>query len=63
MKAFGKLDVFVGSAGVGAGNLSVVEVLLDKLEAAVDELYAINVTGCLLGAARFCPRCCVPAAT
>ena len=55
VKAFGKLDVFVGNAGVGAGNLSLAEVPLDKLEAAIDEIYAINVKGYLLGARAALP--------
>ncbi|WP_307827256.1 SDR family oxidoreductase [Gordonia rubripertincta] len=55
VKAFGKLDVFVGNAGVGAGNLSLAEVPLDKLDAAIDEIYAINVKGYLLGARAALP--------
>ncbi|MEO9327031.1 SDR family oxidoreductase [Gordonia aurantiaca] len=55
LDAFGKLDVFVGNAGVGAGNLSLAEVPLDKLEAAIDEIYAINVKGYLLGARAALP--------
>ncbi|MEU9020321.1 SDR family oxidoreductase [Actinomadura sp. NPDC048394] len=48
--AFGRLDVFVGNAGVGAGNLPLAGIPLDRLEAAIDEIYAINVKGYLLGA-------------
>ncbi|GAA2357620.1 SDR family oxidoreductase [Dactylosporangium salmoneum] len=48
--AFGGLDVFVGNAGVGAGNLKLAEVPLDRLESAIDEIYDINVKGYLLGA-------------
>lgn len=47
---FGQLDVFVGNAGVGAGNLLLSEIPVDRLEAAVDEIFAINVKGYLLGA-------------
>lgn len=47
---FGGLDVFVGNAGVGAGNLKLAEIPLNKLEEAIDEIYAINVKGYLLGA-------------
>lgn len=48
--AFGELDVFVGNAGVGAGNQLLVDTPANKLEAAIDEIYAINVKGYLLGA-------------
>jgi NAD(P)-dependent dehydrogenase (short-subunit alcohol dehydrogenase family) len=50
LDAFGRLDVFVGNAGVGAGNLSLAQVPLDKLEVAIDEIIDINVKGYLLGA-------------
>lgn len=49
-KAFGKLDVFVGNVGVGAGNLPLVDIPADRLEAAIDEIYAVNVKAYLLGA-------------
>lgn len=47
---FGQLDVFVGNAGVGAGNLLLSEIPVERLEDAVDEIFAINVKGYLLGA-------------
>ncbi|MGI6873352.1 SDR family oxidoreductase [Amycolatopsis sp. 3B14] len=47
---FGGLDAFVGNAGVGAGNLLLSEIPLDRLESAVDEMFDINVKGYLLGA-------------
>lgn len=50
LSTFGRLDVFVGNAGVGAGNLALVDIPVDRLEAAIDEIYAINVKGYLLGA-------------
>ncbi len=55
VKKFGGLDVFVGNAGVGAGNLKLVDIPLDQLEAAIDEIYAINVKGYLLGARASLP--------
>jgi NAD(P)-dependent dehydrogenase (short-subunit alcohol dehydrogenase family) len=54
--AFGKLDVFVGNVGVGAGNLALADVPIDKLEAACDEILAINVKGYLLGARASLPE-------
>jgi NAD(P)-dependent dehydrogenase (short-subunit alcohol dehydrogenase family) len=56
VRAFGKLDTFVGNAGVGAGNLKLAELPVDRLEAAIDEIYAINVKGYLLGARAALPE-------
>lgn len=50
LDTFGRLDAFVGNVGVGAGNLSLAEIPLDRLELAIDEIYDINVKGYLLGA-------------
>lgn len=50
VETFGSLDVFVGNAGVGAGNLPLAKIPTEKLEEAIDEIYAINVKGYLLGA-------------
>jgi NAD(P)-dependent dehydrogenase (short-subunit alcohol dehydrogenase family) len=54
--AFGKLDVFVGNVGVGANNLSLVDIPKDKLEAACDEMFGINIKGYLLGARASLPE-------
>lgn len=56
VESFGKLDIFVGNAGVGAGNLLLSEIPADRLEAAIDEIYAINVKGYLLGARAAVPE-------
>lgn len=48
--AFGRLDIFVGNAGVLDGFVTLTEMPADKLAAACDELFAINVKGCILGA-------------
>jgi NAD(P)-dependent dehydrogenase (short-subunit alcohol dehydrogenase family) len=48
--AFGRLDIFVGNAGVLDGFLRLTDLPEDKLSAACDELFAINVKGCILGA-------------
>ena len=47
---FGRLDIFVGNAGVLDGFLRLADLPEDKLAAACDELFAINVKGCILGA-------------
>jgi NAD(P)-dependent dehydrogenase (short-subunit alcohol dehydrogenase family) len=48
--AFGRLDIFVGNAGVLDGFIPLVDIPEDKLAATCDELFAINVKGCILGA-------------
>jgi NAD(P)-dependent dehydrogenase (short-subunit alcohol dehydrogenase family) len=48
--AFGRLDIFVGNAGVLDGFVPLAAMPEDKLAAACDELFAINVKGCILGA-------------
>ena len=48
--AFGRLDIFVGNAGVFDRALPLADIPEDQLAAACDELFAVNVKGCLLGA-------------
>jgi NAD(P)-dependent dehydrogenase (short-subunit alcohol dehydrogenase family) len=48
--AFGKLDIFVGNAGLLDGFLRLTELPEERLAAACDELFAVNVKGCILGA-------------
>lgn len=48
--AFGHLDVFVGNAGIGDQGISLLDIPEEKLSAAFDELYGVNVKGYLLGA-------------
>jgi cis-2,3-dihydrobiphenyl-2,3-diol dehydrogenase len=47
---FGRLDCFIGNAGVWDFNLSLAELPDDRIERAFDELFGINVKGCMLGA-------------
>jgi NAD(P)-dependent dehydrogenase (short-subunit alcohol dehydrogenase family) len=56
VEAFGKLDVFVGNAGVFDGFLSLPQIAEDKLEALFDRLFAINVKGYLFGAKAALPE-------
>jgi cis-2,3-dihydrobiphenyl-2,3-diol dehydrogenase len=46
--AFGKLDCAIGNAGVWDYSTSLVDLPEDRLDAAFDELFQINVKGCLL---------------
>jgi NAD(P)-dependent dehydrogenase (short-subunit alcohol dehydrogenase family) len=54
--AFGKLDTFVGNAGIFDGMLSVVDIEPGKLGAGFDEMYAVNVKGCLYGVKAAIPH-------
>ncbi|HTV44122.1 MAG TPA: 3-(cis-5,6-dihydroxycyclohexa-1,3-dien-1-yl)propanoate dehydrogenase [Stellaceae bacterium] len=47
---FGRLDVFVGNAGVLDGFMTLRDMPEERLAAACDELFAVNVKGCILGA-------------
>ena len=47
---FGRLDCFIGNAGVWDFNLSLAQLPDDRIERAFDELFGINVKGCMLGA-------------
>ena len=48
--AFGRLDVFVGNAGVFDNFLPLADVPEERLSEAFDEMFALNVKGYLLGA-------------
>src|SRR5262249_59454008 len=47
VRAFGRLDIFVGNAGIFDVYASFAELPADKLGQAYDELFAVNVKGCL----------------
>lgn len=52
---FGKLDCFIGNAGIWDHNASLLETTPERLEAGFQELYGVNVLGCLLGAKAAAP--------
>ena len=54
--AFGRLDVFVGNAGVFDRSIPLAEIAEDQLAAACDELFGVNVKGCFLGAKAALPE-------
>jgi NAD(P)-dependent dehydrogenase (short-subunit alcohol dehydrogenase family) len=56
VEAFGRLDVFVGNAGVFDNFLPLAEFPDDRLSQAFDELFAVNVKGYLLGAKAALPE-------
>lgn len=49
IETFGKLDVFVGNAGIFDYGAKVVETPMERLDQGFDELFAINVKALLLG--------------
>ena len=56
VKAFGRLDVFVGNAGVFDNFLPFGELPEEQLSRAFDEMFAVNVKGYLLGANAALPE-------
>ena len=50
VKAFGRLDCFVGNAGLHDGTTALADMAADTLSSAFDELFGVNVKGYLLGA-------------
>lgn len=50
IKSFGRMDTFIGNAGLWDFNASLLDIPLDALSGAFDDLYAVNVKGYLLGA-------------
>ncbi|GAB6919765.1 3-phenylpropionate-dihydrodiol/cinnamic acid-dihydrodiol dehydrogenase [Rhodococcus erythropolis] len=49
VETFGKLDCYIGNAGVWDYSTALVEIPEDRLDEAFDEMYSINVKGYLLG--------------
>jgi len=53
---FGKIDIFIGNAGIFDGNTSINDLPLDRIDAAFDEVFGINVKGYLLGVKTVLPE-------
>jgi NAD(P)-dependent dehydrogenase (short-subunit alcohol dehydrogenase family) len=49
LSAFGRLDAFVGNAGLFDYGVRLVDTPMEALDRGFDELFAVNVKGCLLG--------------
>lgn len=47
---FGRLDIFIGNAAIWDYNAKLIDLPEENIEAAFDELFAVNVKGYLLGA-------------
>jgi NAD(P)-dependent dehydrogenase (short-subunit alcohol dehydrogenase family) len=54
--AFGRLDILVGNAGIFDNFLSLAEFPEETLSEACDELFGVNVKGCILGAKAALPE-------
>jgi len=56
VRAFGRLDIFVGNAGVFDGSANLADVPKERLSSAFDEIFGVNVKGYLLGAKSAFPE-------
>jgi NAD(P)-dependent dehydrogenase (short-subunit alcohol dehydrogenase family) len=56
VSAFGHLDIFVGNAGIFDRSLSLADFPEEQLPAACDELFGVNVKGCILGVKAALPE-------
>src|SRR5215475_3017904 len=56
VRAFGRLDIFVGNAGVFDKYVLLAEFPEEQLSVAYDELFGVNVKGCFLGAKAALPE-------
>src|SRR3989475_9212170 len=56
VNGFGQLDIFIGNAGVFDRSLPLAEIPEERLAAACDELFGVNVKGCILGAKAALPE-------
>jgi NAD(P)-dependent dehydrogenase (short-subunit alcohol dehydrogenase family) len=52
---FGRLDTFIANAGIWDFGVSLVDLPDDRVDAAFDEVFGVNVRGCLLGAKAAAP--------
>jgi len=55
VRAFGRLDVFVGNAGIFDVYARIADLPEDELTRAYDELFGVNVRGCIYGARAALP--------
>jgi 2,3-dihydroxy-2,3-dihydrophenylpropionate dehydrogenase len=60
VRAFGRLDVFVGNAGIFDVYASVADLPEEQLSRAYDELFGVNVKGLIFGARAACRSCAKP---
>src|SRR3954471_12946196 len=56
VRAFGRLDIFVGNAGIFDMHEKIANLDEEKLGRAFDELFAVNVKGCVFGVKAALPE-------
>ncbi|MGJ9385731.1 SDR family NAD(P)-dependent oxidoreductase [Salipaludibacillus sp. CF4.18] len=54
--SFGKIDIFVGNAGIYDGNKGINELTVEQIDRGFDELFHVNVKGYMLGAKVVIPE-------
>jgi 2,3-dihydroxy-2,3-dihydrophenylpropionate dehydrogenase len=52
---FGRLDVYIANAAIWDGNVTLLDLPPDRIDAAFDEVFGVNVKGALLGAKAAAP--------
>lgn len=55
LNAFGRLDVYIANAAIWDGNVSLLDLPAERVGAAFDEVFGVNVKGALLGAKAAAP--------
>ena len=55
LAAFGQLDVYIANAAIWDGNVTLLDLPPDRIDAAFDEVFGVNVKGALLGAKASAP--------
>jgi 2,3-dihydroxy-2,3-dihydrophenylpropionate dehydrogenase len=53
--AFGQLDVYIANAAIWDGNVALLDLPPERIDAAFDEVFGVNVKGALLGAKAAAP--------
>ena len=55
LERFGRLDVYIANAAIWDGNVTLLDLPPDRVDAAFDEVFGVNVKGALLGAKAAAP--------
>jgi 2,3-dihydroxy-2,3-dihydrophenylpropionate dehydrogenase len=55
LELFGRLDVYIANAAIWDGNVSLLDLPPERIDAAFDEVFGVNVKGALLGAKAAAP--------
>jgi NAD(P)-dependent dehydrogenase (short-subunit alcohol dehydrogenase family) len=55
LELFGRLDVYITNAAIWDGNVSLLDLPPERIDAAFDEVFGVNVKGALLGAKAAAP--------